>query len=855
VSVLLRLANRNLWRHPWRTLATVLGVATGIAAVLATLSTGDNVQANLRAMLEAAAGKANLIVTPGAEGRAVFEIDDAFGSVTADPAVSRAYPVLNFRAEPLRDLAPDSGAVVPSAVDSGFQLSGRILDVPDDLPVALAEGRLPQAGAREIAVPREFAQQRGMTTGDTLRFATQFGIQPLRLSGLLDDAVGFASTNGGRVGIVPLADLQEILRLGGRASFLELILVPGSNSGVVQERLQDALGESFAVSTPQGVGNVTTGALEAIQAGLSILAVTLMALAGFLAYNTFNATVVERTREYALLRTICLTRAQVQRLALLEAGMLSLAGVLLGILLGVALSFVLAAANAVSLGIELRTLVVPVRSVLAAGALGVVMSLLAGYLPARAASATPPLTALRRVDEQEPPARLVLPGWLLLLVASAVALYPWSGPVALAATAVAMGLLFLGLTLVTGALLRPALAVLGPVLQRIFGTAGRLGAGMTLRNSVRNGVAIGMVVVGTALTIGVGSMVAGLNGTISDWIDTTIIGDLFVTSPVAFPDAFAESAAAAVPGLDVVSGVGLNVVRFEPEGGGRARSIALVMVDPERFAPDEGFGSFQFLDGQGDQPTAYEALREGHKVLIAGTMMERFGLRQGDFISLRTVAGFRDFEVAGVIVDFTSGGESAVVSIHDMPLFGGGNPDLFVMTVKPGVDAETARSELLAAFPDLFLDVTLNQAYRERILEQADQMFATTNLLLILAVFIATLGVANTLGMNLSTRQHEIAVLRTLGVTRTGIRKMVTAESLTVVIIGAVAGVLCGLLLSRVITAGASALSGFQLSPRYPWSLIAGALLFAPAVGLLAALFPARRAARLSPVRALAAEE
>lgn len=855
MNVILRLASRNLWRHPWRTLATILGVATGLAAVLATLSTGTNVQANLRAMLDAAAGKANLIVTPGAEGRAVFSSAEPLDAAFLDPGVSRVYPVLNYRAEPVRDADTAPSSALPSTVDSGFQLSGRVMDTPEDLPFKLLAGALPRPGADEILLTHDFASQRGVSVGSELRFATQFGIIALRISGLLDDSVGYAATNGGRVGVVPLVDLQEQLRLAGRISFLELILEPDANTTQVQERLQVALGDTFAVSTPQGVGNIATGALDAIEAGLSILAVTLLALAGFLAYNTFNATVVERMREYALLRTIALTRAQVQRLALTEAVILSALGIAAGVLLGIALSQILAAANARSIGIELRTLVIPGSSVLAAAGLGVAMSLLAGYLPARAASQTPALTALRRVDEEAGPSRLVGPGWLLLLLAALVALFPWQGHVALLGAGVAMGLLFLGLTFVAASLLPPAVRIFRPLLQRLFGVAGRLGGSLAERNAARNGVAIGMVVVGTALTIGVGSMVAGLNGTISDWIDTTIVGDLFVTAPVTFPDSFAHKAAAAVPELDVISGVALNVIRFEPEGEVRPRSIALLLVEPERFAPDGGFGRFQFLEGQGNQAQAYEALRDESGVLVAGTMMERFGLQRGDVISLRTVAGFRDFPVAGVIVDFTSGGESVVASIGQQELFGGGNPDLYVMTVRPGAEAEAARAALTTAFPDLFLDVTLNEGYRKQILEQADQMFKTTNLLLILAVFIAALGVANTLGMNLSTRQHEIAVLRTLGVTRAGVRKLVTAESLVVVIIGAVAGVLCGLLLSRVITAGASALSGFHLAPRFPWTLMIGALLASPVVGVMAALLPARRAARLSPVQALTSRE
>src|SRR5690606_30125870 len=100
-----------------------------------------------------------------------------------------------------------------------------------------------------------------------------------------------------------------------------------------------------------------------------------------------------------------------------------------------------------------------------------------------------------------------------------------------------------------------------------------------------------------------------------------------------------------------------------------------------------------------------------------------------DSIRLRTMDGFRDFDVGGVIVDFSSGGEAVVVSIDLMPLFGGGNPDLYVMTVDPAASPETVRNELLAAFPELYLDVTLNRAYRDFILDQARQIFSTTNLL------------------------------------------------------------------------------------------------------------------------------
>ena len=862
---LLRLALRNLFRYKSRTAATVLGVALGIAAVLATLSIGDNVEANVSSALQAAAGKADLLVTPGTAGRTVFTIGDVLETVRDEPGVSRADPVLSVRAEPARDIGELGDSVIPG-VDSGFQLSGRVTAVPGDLPSELAVGAWPEAGSRGVALAEGFARSRDLTVGDEVVFASPYGDLSFRVTGLLDDALGYATTNGGRVGIAALSDVQEAFRLAERASFLEVVTEPGQ-SGPVREALQRRLGDAFSVTLPAGSGNLATGVVDTLQSGLQILAATLIALGGFMAYNTFAASVLERRREFALLRTVCLTRRQVQRLALTEALLISALGIVFGLVLGVGLAALITYFNAVSLGFEFRTLVIPTRSLLLASLVGVGVSLLAGYLPARSASRTPPLAAGRAVSDpavgRTPPW-----GWVLLLGGVAASLAPWDGYTALFGAALAMALLFTGFSLVTPALLGPVLRVLTPLLERTFGLAGRLGSSFSLRNAGRNGVAVGAVVVGMGLTIGVGAMVAGINASIRSWVETTVVGDLFVTAPVSFPEDFAARVADEVPEIAEVSGVGLRIVRFTPETAGETgaedssagssrssgSSVALILVDPERFNPDSGFGRFQFIPGQGDADDAYATLKAGGQVLAANTMHDRYGVSQGDTVTLRTGDGYADFGVGGVVVDFTGGGETFVGSLSDAERFGGGSPDLFVMTASPGTEQGAARDALLAAFPELYLDVTLNGDYRARILELSQQTFTTTNGLLVLAIFIAALGVANTLGMNLASRQHEVAVLRTLGLTRRGVRQLVTAEGVVVVALGTVLGVVTGLLLSRVITTGAGALTGYLITPVYPWRLIAVALLSSPVVGLLASLVPARRAARLSPVIALGGE-
>jgi putative ABC transport system permease protein len=848
MNLLARLAFRNLLRHKWRSLATILGIALGIAAVLATLSVGDNVRANVSNALEAAAGKADLLVTPGSQGRLFFELNDIFEKVVGINGVEKVYPVLHERAEPVRDVQQLEDSIIPG-VDTGFQLSGRLTEFSEDLPVEVLEGELPAKGSNGIAVASGFAKVRNIAVGEELEFA--YGRQNLlfTVTGILDESYGYASTNGGRVGVIHLNDLQAQISQEGKASFLEVLLKPNTNLEDTQNTITELVGESYAVTLPAGSGNTALGVVDTLEAGLRILAATLLALGGFIAYNTFAAAIVERTREYALLRTICMTKGQVKNLALFESFILSCMGVLAGLLLGVLLAYAIVRLNSVALGFEFRTLIIPLRSVLVASVIGVLVALLAGYIPAISASTTPPVVASRQALEA---GAVKYPhwGWLCIALGIACALYPWTKIWALLGALLAMAFLFLGIAFVTPLILRPTLKVLTPVLKGMFGLPGKLGADFARRNALRNGVAIGTVVVGVSLTIGVGAMVSGINKAIADWVDTTIVGDLFVTAPVNFPADFETLAKEKVPELEEVSGIGIRIVRFEPENQSKGRSVALVLVDPERFNPQTGFGKFQYIEGQGDNVAGYEALKAGGKVIAANTIRDRFNVSKGDSVRLRTNDGFKEFPVGGIVVDFTGGGETFVASLNDADLFGGGNPDLFVMTIQEGADPQKARAALIEAFPELYLDITLNQNYRERILSLTQRSFVTTNGLLGLAVFISALGVANTLGMNLVNRHHDIAVLRTLGLTRRNIASVIIAEGVVVAILGTILGLGSGLLLSQVITEGAEALTGFVINPRFPLRLILIAILTSPILGVIASYFPARRAAKQSPVTA-----
>nr|WP_246351403.1 ABC transporter permease [Deinobacterium chartae] len=849
---MLRYTLQNLLRHAWRTLATVFGIAIGIAAVLATVTVGDNINANLARVFGTAAGRAELILAPGAGERAVLEARRAEAVARATPGVVATLATLEYYAV-LRDEAERYQRPVVPGVQGGFLLSGQDTSRPQDLPVRLASGRFPRAGSNGIAVSQAFASREGLSEGSRLRLVGPLGELSFTVTGTLAADAGLANLNAGQVGVVNLSDLQKATFLEGRVSYLGLILARGSDAERVRADLERHLPAEFSVLYPAGRGQVSNGLVQTVQSGLQVLAATLMALAGFLAYNTFAAAVVERQREFALLRTLGFTRAQVLRMGYLEAATVSALGIVVGIGLGAGLSAAITFVNALLLEFPFVTLTLPWDKLLLAAAVGTVTALVAASGPARAASRVAPVVAAREAYVAGTRTPYLL-GLLLLIAGLAAALWRPPREYALPVASIAMALVFVGIALVAPALIPATGRVLGRPLRALLGLPGRLGIDFASRSRGRNGVAVGAVALGLGLIVGVGGMVSGINDSLRRWVDTTIVGDMFVAAAAPFPADFKARLSRTFPELSEVSAVSVRVARFRPPGG-RARNASVILTDPERYDPRRGSGQLQFLPGQGSLEATSDAFYRGRGVYVSGTIADRYGTYRGSTLELRTSRGWLPFRVLGVVVDYTSAGESVIGNLGDLELFGGGRPELYVLSVRPGVEAQAVGARLKRVFPELFLDVQYNRPYKDLILNVTGQFFGTTHALLAVAVFVAALGVANTLGMNLAERMHEMAVLRALGLTRGGLTRAIIAEGVLVTVLGTVLGLLAGAALGQTITAAANSLTGYRVAPSYPPGLFLTALLASPLIGVLAALLPARRASRLQPARALRASE
>jgi putative ABC transport system permease protein len=259
--------------------------------------------------------------------------------------------------------------------------------------------------------------------------------------------------------------------------------------------------------------------------------------------------------------------------------------------------------------------------------------------------------------------------------------------------------------------------------------------------------------------------------------------------------------------------------------------------------------SFVFSGEAGD----VERLAAGDAVFISSVLAEKHGLEQGDAIRLMTRRGRRDFEVAGVVVDFFNQGMVVQASWDDMErYFDRDDASAFLVKVEPGVSVQAVRDRIEALYGRRYhLTAESNEELRSRALSLIARTTSLFDVMSLITMVVAALGVINTLTMNVVERTREIGMLRSLGMTRRQIARMILAEAGMMGLVGGVFGLIFGILMSRTIMTSMNRMSGFRLPWVLPVEGVVAALLVALVVSQLAALWPARRAARIRITEAI----
>jgi len=614
---------------------------------------------------------------------------------------------------------------------------------------------------------------------------------------------------------------------------------------LLARNLQQRLGTRASVVSPASQGRRTTEMLNNYQIGLNFLSGVALFVGAYLIYNAFAMTVVERTREFGMLRTVGMTKAQITAQMLLEALILGMVGSALGLALGILLSRGLSQLMGGLLNIDLVRMPIPVSAILTSLALGIGVTLLGAMLPARQAGNVSPIEALR-IRGKSREGWLLVNGWKpgMVLLASSVAILLWN-PFAydpmFRLGSLTVFLLFLGVTLILPAGITPWERMMQPLVKLLYGSSGTLGSRNIERSRLRSTITVGALLVGVAMILVVRGMTESFVSDLRLWMEAYLGGDIYVNSAVPLRSTVGSQ-------LRAIQGVAMAApLRYLPVQWKIAnrdlQETTLMAVDPVSYTQVTGF---VFSEGQTNPAEAVQRLVQGDAVFLSSVLSEKYGLKPGNTIYLRTRSGWHPFSIAAVVVDFYNNGQMITGSWTDMRrYFRVNDANTFLVRVQPGEDAAEVEKRIDRQLGKRYrLILELNDSLRKRAFSLLDQAFIMFDVLAVISIVVASLGVVNTLTMSVIERRREIGMLRAIGLTRNQVARMVLAEAGIMGLLGGVIGIILGILLTRLFLFGMAAMSGYKLAFVMAPEGLVFSLVIALVVSQLAALLPALQAAR-----------
>ncbi|WP_030193891.1 ABC transporter permease [Streptomyces sp. NRRL S-87] len=721
----------------------------------------------------------------------------------------------------------------------------------------VSSGHAPR-GPTEVMVDADTADKHHLKLGDEIRTIAVTGDFRARISGIAT----FKVTNpGATIVYLDTATAQRQL-LGGPDRFTNVNVT--AKDGVTDEQLKRDVDRALGA----GSYKLQTAA-EAADAGrkdvgsfLDVMKYVMLGFAGiaflvgiFLIFNTFSMLVAQRTREIGLMRAIGAGRDQVNRSVLVEALLLGVFGSVLGVGAGVGLAVVLMKLMG-QMGMNLSTddLTVLWTTPVIGLALGVVVTVLAAYLPARRAGEVSPMAALR--DAGTPGDRKA--GWVRGLIGLVLT---GAGGAALLAAAAAdeasTGSLWLGLGVVLSLI---GFIVIGPLLAGVvvkavssvvlkpFGSVGRLAERNALRNPRRTGATAAALMIGLALVACLSVVGSSMVASATDELDRSVGADFIIQSPAGQPlMPQTEKAVRATKGLDHVTAYrGLEATVTTPRGHTAEEELSVTdPTYPQDVRRKMTAGAHQDAYGPG-------------AMSVGSDYATRYGIKAGDTLKVAFKDGrTTSLKVAAITTDegnldkgvmyVSTATAEANVPADRLP-----RPFMLLAKAQDGqADAAyTALKHELAAYPQYkVLDQT---DYKQTLKDQVGQLLNMVYGLLALAIIVAVLGVVNTLALSVVERTREIGLMRAIGLSRRQLRRMIRLESVVIALFGA----LLGLGLGMGWGAAAQkllALEGLQVL-EIPWPTILTVFVGSAFVGLFAALVPAFRAGRMNVLNAIASE-
>lgn len=834
-----RLSLRSIAAHKLRLFLTILAVVLGTAFVSGSMMFTSSLNNVFDSAVSNELDGVDAVVTSESGPLTSEQINQ----ITDDPNVDR----VNINSSTSIVLAnPDRTQI------GGKSVSGSLVPwyAPEDAvsdPVQVVEGSAPR-GVEQIAVDKEQAEKNGISLGQRVLAVDPAGQHELEVVGLTTAE----SRNPHGVSAYMAADGYQELYSGGAGT--RTLMVAGTNPDQVVEQLSSAYPD-LKVEAGDALAEEITGqikqALSFVNYFLIAFGLIALLVGTFIIANTFAMIVAQRIKEFALLRALGVSRTQLTGSVVLEAAFVGLVGSAIGVVAGFGLVQALQAIFAAmdmpldnaGLGLTPTSIIVPII-------LGMIVTVVSAWAPARKAGAVRPVEAMRSTEtasESSLKVRTVLGAIAIVAgIAAAVAgvVSDWATKTAAISVGAGAFLVIVGVFLASPAISIPVVGGIGRAIGAPFGAVGKLAATNSKRNPRRTATTAFALTLGVALVSVIGMLSSTMSSSIEDLVATEVKSDYVLSGPQngSFPiPAEVPEKVAETEGVDNVTtfsygqvAVG-EVASLQGPGGGLTT-----------LATGNASDSLNIKDAEGDfdlnEPNrlvvnkdfaAKQGWSMGQTLPIVGT--------QGEQVAKAKIVGlYGESQLMGTVVLSAATLEGTAYEAAQ---------NTFAMLVDG--ESENLRADLEKTVADyLVVRVQTAEEFAGEQVAMINQMLYILYALLGLSVIVAILGIINTLALNVIERRQEIGMLRAVGTARRQVRTMITVESVQIAIYGALVGIIVGVGLGWAFLKVLAAQGLDKLT--IPWEMLGLMLVASAVVGVVAALWPAAKASRTPPLEAIA---
>jgi putative ABC transport system permease protein len=836
-----------------RALLTAIAIVLGVAMISGTYILTDTINNGFNTIVVNSYKNADVVIS----GEAAFKNTNGNG-VEAPTFPQDVLPEVKA----LPDVAAAAGSVTSEnvkligkdgkVVDTGGAPSlGFSVDPHEQQfnPTKLTAGSWP-SGGDQVAIDKATASREGFAVGDTIELQTVGPQRSFHISGIAE-LTGVGSIGGATFALFDLPTAQRVFAKPGQLDVIRVQSKTGVSTPKLVSEIKPLLPPTAAVRDANAQVKEDKKDFD-----IAFLQYILLAFAGislfvgaFVIANTLAITIAQRMREFATLRTLGASRRQVLWSVVIEAFVIGLLGSVIGLFLGLGLAKLLNKLF-VTFGIDLPQgqTVFATRTVIVSLLVGTIVTLVASIRPARRATRVPPIAAVRE-GSVLPVSRFAKygPVTALGILAAAVlfvALGTLASGIATAPRLLLLGvgvlLLFFGVSMNAARVVRPLAAVLGAPARSIGGAPGILARDNATRNPARTASTASALMIGLALVTFVAIFSAGTFKSFEGAVDQLFIADYAITATNTFTpiDAAAGKALVGKPGVSDVTPI-------------RAGSSRFLGSDHNLTAVEPNIATGVRLDWKAGNTSVPRRLGN-NGFFTDNDFAKSHHLHVGSVVNLEFPSGKQaDVRLLGIYEKPNGGspfGEATISTALFDKFIPRPRDEMVLINTPDGVsDANTSTlKDDVAGFADA--KVQTRNEFKANFIKPIKKVINLLYALLALSVIVSLVGIINTLVLTIFERTRELGMLRAVGMTRRQVRMMIRYESIVTALMGAALGMVVGVFLAALVT---QALSGQGVVFAVPWIQLVYFIVAAILVGILAAVIPARRAARLNVLRAL----